>query len=134
MCFRSPKRRRSRSSSRSRRSRRRRSHSRSREQRLRSRSCSQDRNEREQDRERRQRGLPTIKIKTLSGKFYDRNKSLNVIYEPCGTRNYCKYYFVMSRHQSNHIERSHFDCTCHNCNSLNCGSCVSTENYNTQLS
>ncbi|XP_068441314.1 SR-related and CTD-associated factor 4-like [Clinocottus analis] len=63
---RSPKRRRSRSSSRSRRSRHRRSHSRSREQRLRSRSRSQDRNKRENDRERRQKGLPSIKIQTLS--------------------------------------------------------------------
>ncbi|XP_007902250.1 SR-related and CTD-associated factor 4 [Callorhinchus milii] len=66
---RSPKRRRSRSGSRSRRSRHKRSRSRSRERERRRhspRSRSQERREREKERERRQKGLPSIKSKTVS--------------------------------------------------------------------
>lgn len=80
LCFRSPRRRRSRSSSRSKRSRHRRSRSRSREWRWRSRSQSQDRSEREKDRERRQKGLPSIKIQTLSGMCCNRNKPVKVVW------------------------------------------------------
>ncbi|MEE6468050.1 hypothetical protein FKM82_008150 [Ascaphus truei] len=64
---RSPKRRRSRSGSRPRRSRHRRSRSRSRDKRRPSpKSRSQERRDREKDRERRQKGLPQIKLETVS--------------------------------------------------------------------